>query len=596
VKVRTISLLILLSVAAGRVAGQQPTTTLQGNVMEAGTNTPLTGASLELRALLENPGPAVSLPNSPIPYFQASSTPVYPGLSGDAGQFVFRNIPPGRYTLTASHNGHMHAEYGQHGPNGKGMILTVAGGQPITGIRLAMTRSGAISGHVYDNKAAPLAYVQVQMRRLTYPDGQRTLTTTSSTVTDDRGAYRLYGLPPGAYVMSAETNTNSVGIIPVGASRTPPVPGVVVFQSASGPMTTDPDPANQNRRRDPGLLIFYPNATDSRLAKTIDIRAGDDIAGINVTLNAVRSTPVAVTWNITGTSNPSNSIIELVVSSVSNGGEVRNRFGIPPGLSGPPVLSLPSGSYLALAMERGSAPEPSTVGYAGFDVGSSTATRINIGMTPTRRVAGHLVGDGPQNAVDPADIAGLRINFRRNPPIPLLPGPPTVTPGRDGTFSVNGFTDGDWEVLVTGFPESPRNAYVKSIRVSNTEVLGNRIHVAVEPDGPMALEIVIGANGGQLSGTAIGSKGEPLPNVTVLLAPDVPDRRELYRAIVTDAAGHYHFGNLSPGSYQLFSWEDVEPDAWYNPAFMATLQDVGKKVRISEGSRESVDVNAIPIQ
>jgi len=150
--------------------------------------------------------------------------------------------------------------------------------------------------------------------------------------------------------------------------------------------------------------------------------------------------------------------------------------------------------------------------------------------------------------------------------------------------------------LVTGFPESPRNAYVKSIRVSNTEVLGNRIHVAVESDGPMALEIVIGANGGQLSGTAIGSKGEPLPNVTVLLAPDVPDRRELYRAIVTDAAGHYHFGNLSPGSYQLFSWEDVEPDAWYNPAFMATLQYVAKKVRISEGSRESVDVNAIPIQ
>jgi len=595
VKRLAVQLLILLFVAAGSIAGQQPTSTLQGTVVEAGTNRPLAGASLELRALQDNSSPAVILPNSPIPYYQASSSPVYPGLSGDAGQFVFRNIPPGRYTLTASHNGHMHAEYGQRGPNGKGMILTVLTGQPLTGIRLTMTRSGAISGHVYDSKGAPLAYVQVQMRRLTYPDGQRTLTTTSSTVTDDLGAYRLYGLPPGAYVMSAETNTNSVGIIPVGASRTPPVPGVVVFQSASGPMTTDPDPANQNRRRDPGLLVFYPNASDSRLAKTIDIRPGDDIAGINVTLNAVKSTPVAVTWDIAGTSTPSSSIIDLVVSSVSVGGEVRNRFGIPPGLSGPPVLSLPPGSYLALAMERGNTPEPSTVGFTGFDLGRETATRINIGMIPTRKITGHIVGDGPQNALNPADVSGVRIGFRRNPSLPLLTGPPVVTPGGDGTFSANGFTDGDWELSVTGFPVSPRNAYVKSFRAANAEMVGNRIHIAGQPDGPIELEIEIGSNGGQLSGTAINSKGEPLSNVTVLLVPDAADRRDLYRTIVTDAAGHYQFGNLSPGSYQMFSWEDVEPDAWYNPAFMATLQDVGKKIHINEGSHESVDISAIPI-
>jgi len=66
------------------------------------------------------------------------------------------------------------------------------------------------------------------------------------------------------------------------------------------------------------------------------------------------------------------------------------------------------------------------------------------------------------------------------------------------------------KLSVTGFPVSPRNAYVKSFRAANAEMVGNRIHIAGQPDGPIELEIEIGSNGGQLSGTAINSKGELL--------------------------------------------------------------------------------------
>ena len=589
------ALLILFSMGA---AAQQQNFSLQGIVVEAGTNKPLPGVSLELRALQDvtqvvmDPvtGQVLSGNNFLLPG-AGNGTPVYPGLTAGDGQFVFRNLPAGRYALMASRNGYMHAEFGQRGPNGKGMTLTVAAGQAMSGIRLTMTRSGAISGHVYDSRGLLLAYVQMQMRRVTYPDGQRTLTTTASTVTDDLGAYRLYGLPPGAYVLSAQTNTPTVGITPVAASRTPPVPGVVVFQSASGPMMTDSDPANQNRRKDSGVSLFYPNAIQSANATVIDVRPGDDIGGVNVTIDNLKAQTVLVSWSLSAGSNP-QSLVNLQVSSTGAENSIQVNLGLPPGIS-PSPRSLPVGSYVALALELGNTPTPTTVGYAAFDTGTAPTSRVSIVMSPLRDVSGHVSSDG----VSAADIAGLKINFRRDPAINLNGSPPpSAAPAQDGSWVAKGFIEGEYIVTVNGLPDSFRNAYVKSIKASNAEVLGNRLRVPAQSNDGIAMEVVIGANGGQIEGRAVAETGEPLSNVTVLLVPDSSDHRDLYKTIVTDAAGRYHFEGVTPGNYRLFSWEDVEPDIWYKPAFLTPVQDRGKAIRISEGSRESVDVTAIPFR
>ena len=63
---------------------------------------------------------------------------------------------------------------------------------------------------------------------------------------------------------------------------------------------------------------------------------------------------------------------------------------------------------------------------------------------------------------------------------------------------------------------------------------------------------------------------------------------------VTDQNGHFVFRGIPPGGYRVYSWEAIEPNAWYDPDVLTRNEPLGKPVRIQEMSRETVDVKIIP--
>ena len=75
----------------------------------------------------------------------------------------------------------------------------------MSGIVLAMTPTGSISGRVYDAEGEPLGKAQVEVMRPVYKDGQRMLTIVEIVASDDRGEYRLFWLPPGRYYVAAKS-------------------------------------------------------------------------------------------------------------------------------------------------------------------------------------------------------------------------------------------------------------------------------------------------------------------------------------------------------------------------------------------------------
>jgi 5-hydroxyisourate hydrolase-like protein (transthyretin family) len=594
---------LALFAAGGALAGQQqrPGGTVEGIVVETGTNQPLTKSSLELRSI-------------------ESSANRYPSLSGDGGRFVFRNVPAGRYYLIASHNGYMRAEYRQRGPNGVGQPVTVASGAQLTGLVLSMTKSAAISGHVFGNNGLPAAYVQVQARRISYPGGQRTLTVTSSTVTDDLGAYRLYGLPAGQYVLTAQTNPPSLGIMPVLASATPPVPGTVMFQSASGPMQMDQDPANQNRRTNPNesQLSYFPGVADDREARVYDLPAGSDVAAIDAVTIAAKA--VEVSGLVTG-DIPPNATAQIMISPV--GSTMTTRVSTQRG--GAFTATLAPGSYIAVSTGRGAVGPArggvGSIGYAAFDVRPGTAApEIRINVAPSAQITGRFSVEGVSGTLP--NLETLRILLTRNPPLatPNVSSTVTLTSRPDGTLtSTQSIIDGEYEIAVgsgipaqpmratgrglvasdvvqrvnldSGLPEGLRSLYVKSVRATNAEIVNGWLRM---PTGAaVTLEIVLGV-GGQLNGVARNAAGEAQDNVIVALVPEQQDRQSLYKNAVTDNDGRYRFEGIAPGNYRLFSWEDVQPDDWRNPLFIGAQQDPGKPIRIGEGARETADVTMVP--
>ena len=77
------------------------------------------------------------------------------------------------------------------------------------GANFALLRGGVISGRVQDDAGDPVANVQVRVQRSQMFEGRRRLINVGTDdQTDDTGAFRLYGLAPGDYYVSATLRAN----------------------------------------------------------------------------------------------------------------------------------------------------------------------------------------------------------------------------------------------------------------------------------------------------------------------------------------------------------------------------------------------------
>lgn len=110
--------------------------------------------------------------------------------------------------MTAAKAGYLSTQYGQRRPYESGTVVNITGAPAINGIAFALPAESVIAGKITDGWGEPLPRVHVQALRARYDvAGQRRLTGVQTAVTDDRGEFRLFGLPEGRYLVSARRRT-----------------------------------------------------------------------------------------------------------------------------------------------------------------------------------------------------------------------------------------------------------------------------------------------------------------------------------------------------------------------------------------------------
>ena len=72
-------------------------------------------------------------------------------------------------------------------------------------MRVELFRGCVITGSVVDEGNEPVAGVRVIAFRRDFVEGEWRYTTSGNDVTDDRGAFRVFGLEPGEYIVSTPT-------------------------------------------------------------------------------------------------------------------------------------------------------------------------------------------------------------------------------------------------------------------------------------------------------------------------------------------------------------------------------------------------------
>jgi len=185
------------------------------------------------------------------------------------------------------------------------------------------------------------------------------------------------------------------------------------------------------------------------------------------------------------------------------------------------------------------------------------------------------------------DLSRVRVELRRQPfTQELLIVLPNIAP--DGTFTVLGVTPGEYELKVN----AGTAAYMKSARFGAIDALNPPFHVEA---GVGQLDILISTNGGTLDAAVLDSNMSPIPEATVVLAPEPPlrNRMDLYDVKETDSAGRAHLADIAPGDYRIFAWDEIPADAWQDPDFIRPYESRGKLVHVSEGQISGVQLELI---
>jgi hypothetical protein len=121
----------------------------------------------------------------------------------------------------------------------------------------------------------------------------------------------------------------------------------------------------------------------------------------------------------------------------------------------------------------------------------------------------------------------------------------------------------------------------KSVQSEGVDLLNNGLSITTS--GKIPMEIRLAPEGGKIDGVVQDAAG-----AHVVLVPEVRARHDLYQSTNTDQFGRYHFDSVSPGSYKLFIWSDVETGIWFDPEFMKSEEDKGVAVTLNAKGHENV--------
>lgn len=184
-------------------------TQIVGKVVEAGTTTAIPGAIVTLD------GPSLGSLNS---VFSNGIPGGWRALQADAqGQFAFRDVPAGSYTIRTTAAGYVNGAYGQarpiaiRGPLDLDRRLDVTGADRIVPVQIQMSKLAGIGGRVFDERGEPLVGANVTVLARMTDWGGPVMQLHRTVPTDDRGAYHV-DVTPGDYVVGVQMATSTAPI------------------------------------------------------------------------------------------------------------------------------------------------------------------------------------------------------------------------------------------------------------------------------------------------------------------------------------------------------------------------------------------------
>ncbi len=361
------SLVLAIQAVAFQPPGGLPAGVVEGRVVDSATGAPLAAVRVTLAQIPIVMGirPTSGVLGedfydpSLMPAQRVAQAPPAVVISGADGQFRI-TLNPGRYQVRAERQGFFVTPAGLSS-------LSLIPGERLKGVTIKLTQYAVISGRVVDADGQPMGAVRVQAMRWTIggAGSQRVFAAQSSSGTDDRGEYRLAGLTPGKYILSAEA-------------------------TVSGPA------------KSAFVMQFAPGVTDPVAAQTIDLAPGNTRPGVDIRLRRVPV--VTVRGKVTLPDSVVTPGSEVMVALLARNpapvtAPVAPAQFTQANADGSFLLrNVPPGAYVVSASHVSGAAQVRLVGRANVDVaesevsGIAVALRAGVVLEGRVRMAGGVAG------------------------------------------------------------------------------------------------------------------------------------------------------------------------------------------------------------
>jgi hypothetical protein len=566
-------------------------------------------------------------------FINAAEVPGGRGTQTDAdGTYEFTELPAGRYTVNVSKTGFITLSYGQRRPLQAGTPLQLADGQQLGGIDFRLPRGSVIAGHLMDESGDPMPGISVQVMRYQYAQGNRQLVPAGTAQTDDQGAYRVWGLNPGEYYVSAQgRNLNfnfggrggggrggpgpagappgaNPGQTPGGfggggrggqgsgaggrAGRGGPSGDTVGTLAPNGPQVIAQLGAQfgglaADSEQVAYAPTFYPGVSSVDEARSVTVGLSAEVLDVNFGLLLVRTGRVS--GHVTradGMPSTRGNVTLMPESTVGGRGGFGRTLGSRLQWDGSfSIANIPPGRYVIRA--RGDDTEPPQFATQPVVVGDGDTNNLAVALGPGGSISGTVTFQSTQSATVP-DVNQVRIAA---PPVDFANvGPnPLARVNRDGTFTLDGVSAGLHWIRTQG---GLRGWTLKSVTLSGRDIIDAPLDVR-SGQTVTGLTLVFTDKTSEVNGTLTDDQGQPITEFTVLAFPtDNTLWRPQARQIMTarpDQTGTYQIRGLPAGDYYVTAVDPSEQGEWFEPAFLDQHRTGAARVTLGDGDVKKQD-------
>jgi hypothetical protein len=454
------------------------------------------------------------------------------------GKYRFTNLRAGSYDVTPRAPAYvfLNAKPRQYFVDPLGLAITVQDNEEIKDVDFALARGGVIAGRVSYPSGRPVIGEQIWLVRLengkrqTFPNPNRLNST------DDRGNFRLYGLPAGRYLVRLGVETKNGGYAG-GASRSS-------FLAAT----------------------YAPGTDNADEARVFELAAGQEITDANVKVGARQNSYEAHGRVVTEDGDqqaPPNTYVEA--AAIAPDGKENFFFGgVPVSEKGRFVLpGIMPGRYRATAQiyfEGGEYAPQSVV----FEVKDEDVNDLKIVLPRGLSIEGVVVVENTSRRPAPPPTE-IRVLVRIG-----APGKPdsvrkTGTPAPDGSFRLSGLIPGPAEIYAQG--KNSLGLHLLRVERDGLAQTNNRLELAAG-QSVTGVRIVCAYGTGVIVGRATIENGPLPPGVEsdISIRRADANARQPSEIVEIDDSLRFRAEGLLPGEYEITVTmtlrDDKKPRSW----------------------------------